>query len=149
MYRQLEDKSGYVLYNTYSQPETDSFSNGMDHYGQRYRIKAYELNGDRVSWSNDIILYYDPIIFIPNAFTPDANGRNEVFKPECSGGKDYKLTIFNRWGEKVFETNNVSQGWDGTYASKIAPDGVYVYHVEFKNYKDKIYQFNGTLHLLR
>ncbi len=149
LYRQLEDKSGYVLYNTYSQPETDSFSNGMDHYGQRYRIKAYELNGDRVSWSNDIILYYDPIIFIPNAFTPDANGRNEVFKPECSGGKDYKLTIFNRWGEKVFETNNVSQGWDGTYASKIAPDGVYVYHVEFKNYKDKIYQFNGTLHLLR
>ena len=98
LYRQLEDKSGYVLYNTYPIPETDSFSNGTDHYGQRYRIKAYELNGDRISWSNDIVLYYDPIIFIPNAFTPDGNGRNEIFKPECSGGKDYLFTIFNRWG---------------------------------------------------
>ena len=149
LYRQLEDKSGYALYNTYPLPVKDSFDNGVDHYGQRYRIKAYELNGDRVSWSNDIILYYEPIIFIPNAFTPDANGRNEVFKPEGSGCKDFKMTIYTRWGEKVFETGNIQMGWDGTYAGKIAPDGIYVYSVDFKDYKDKIYQFNGTLHLLR
>ncbi len=149
LYRQLEDKSGYVLYNTYPIPETDSFSNGTDHYGQRYRIKAYELNGNRISWSNDIVLYYDPIIFIPNAFTPDENGRNEIFKPECSGGKDYRFTIYNRWGEKIFETNDYQQGWDGTYKGTTSQSGVYVYKVEFKDYKDKIYQFNGTLHLLR
>jgi gliding motility-associated-like protein len=149
LYRQLEDKTGYVLYNTYPNPTKDSFENGKDHYGQRYRIKAYELNGDRISWSNDIIMYYDPIIFVPNAFTPDANGRNEIFRPECSGGKDFKMTIFTRWGEKIFETSQLDAGWDGIYKGKIAQDGVYVYFIEFKDYKDKIYQFNGTLHLLR
>ena len=149
LYRQLEDKTGYVLYNTYPNPTKDSFDNGKDHYGQRYRIKAYELNGDRISWSNDIIMYYDPIIFVPNAFTPDANGRNEIFRPECSGGKDFKMTIFTRWGEKIFETSQLDAGWDGMYKGKIAQDGVYVYFIEFKDYKDKIYQFNGTLHLLR
>lgn len=149
LYRQLEDKSGYVLYSTYPVPSKDSFDNGMDNYGQRYRIKAYELNGERISWSNDIILYYDPIIYIPNAFTPNGNGRNEVFKSECSGGKGFMMRIYNRWGEKLFETENPTVGWDGTYNGKESPIGIYVYSIQVKDYKDKIYDFNGTIQLLR
>jgi len=149
LYRQLEDKPGFVLYNTYSVPSNDSFNNGMDNYGQRYRIKAYELGGDRVSWSNDIILYFDPIIFIPNAFTPNGNGRNEEFRAECSGGKDFTMKIYSRWGEKLFETNDPKKGWDGTYNGKEVPIGVFVYYIQVADYKDKIYDFNGTIQLLR
>ncbi len=149
LYRQLEDKSGYVLYKSYTVPSKDSFENGMDNFGQRYRIKAYELSGDRVSWSNDIILYYEPIIFIPNAFTPNGNGRNEEFRAECSGGKDFSMKIFSRWGEKLFETNDPKKGWNGTYNGKEVPIGVFVYYIQLKDYKDKIYDFNGTIQLLR
>lgn len=150
LYRQLEDKSGYELYQTYPLPLKDSFDNGLDHYGQRYRIKAYELNGDRISWSNDIILYYAPLLFVPNAFTPgDNDGLNRYFKPVISGAKEYEFKIFNRWGEKIAQFNKPDDAWDGSYADELAPDGVYVYQISFKDFADKVYQFSGTVHLIR
>jgi gliding motility-associated-like protein len=149
LYRKLEGNNNYVLYNTYNKPSSDTFNNGTDNYGQLYRIKAYELNGDRISWSNDIVIYYDPIMFVPNAFTPDGNGRNEVFKSECTGSKKFAMRIYSRWGEKLFETESASDGWDGTYGGKDAPEGIYVYSIDFTDFKDKLYQFSGTVHLIR
>lgn len=150
LYRQLEDKSGFELYQTYPSPTKDSFDNGLDHFGQRYRIKAYELNGDRISWSNDILLYYAPLLFVPNAFTPgDNDGLNRYFKPVISGSKEYEFKIFNRWGEKIAHYTNVDEGWDGSYGNDLAPDGVYVYQISFKDFADKLYQFSGTVHLIR
>jgi gliding motility-associated-like protein len=149
LYRELANGGGYVLYQTYGNALTDSIENGADGYTQRFRIKAYERNGYRISWSNDIELNYDPIMFVPNAFTPDGKGLNEVFKPSISGMKEYKMVIYNRWGQKLFETKDANQGWDGTVSGDPAHDGVYVYTIEFTDYRDKIYQFSGTIHLLR
>ena len=150
LYRLLENRSGYTLYNTYYSPQTVSFDNGKDHYGQYFRIKAIE-NGPlkRESWSNDIRIFYEPIIFIPNAFSPDANGINERFLPTSGGMKTYKFTIFNRWGEKLFTTTNAELGWDGSYLGKPCPSGVYIYVCEYTDYRNKAYSTKGTLHLLR
>ena len=75
------------------------------------------------------------IFYVPNAFTPDGDQFNQVFKPVFSGGFDpynYQLILFNRWGEVIFESYNAEFGWDGTYGGQIAQDGVYIWKLAFK-----------------
>lgn len=76
------------------------------------------------------------IFYIPNTFTPDGDSYNQTFKPIFYSGYDpydYNLLIFNRWGEIVFESNNVDVGWNGTYAvSNVVQDGTYTWKIEFK-----------------
>lgn len=150
LHRLLENKSGYTLYKTYYAPQGDLFDNGKDHYGQYFRIKAIE-NGPlkRESWSNDIRLFYEPVIFIPNAFSPDQNGINEKFIPASGGMKTYKFTIYSRWGEQLFTTTNAEVGWDGNYMGKPCQAGVYIYVCEYSDFRNKQYSTKGTLHLLR
>jgi gliding motility-associated-like protein len=150
LYRLLENKSGYSLYKTYFSPSIDSFDNGKEHYGQYFRVKAIENGGEgRESWSNDIRIFFEPVIFIPNAFSPDGNGLNDKFLPNSGGLKTYNFTIYSRWGEKLFSTTNSEVGWDGNYLGKPCPSGVYVFYCEYTDFRDKIYNTKGTLHLFR
>ena len=149
LYRALPGSSGFQLYQTYPGASTDNFNNGQDNYQQIFRIKAYELGGNRVSWSNDIVINFEPVVFIPDAFTPNQNGLNEVFLPYTGGLKTFDLAIYNRWGEKVFESHDPSVGWDGTVNGVQAMEGVYVYDFRYSDFKDKRYQNTGTLHLIR
>lgn len=77
-------------------------------------------------------------IFIPNSFTPNDDGINDTFLPilHCDP-KDYHLLLFNRWGEKAFESFNINEGWDGTFQEKEPIDGIYIYKV--------VYKFDGTI----
>ena len=71
-------------------------------------------------------------IYTPNAFTPDGNGVNDVFLPYANGfdPSQFRMYIYNRWGEIVHESFNLSTGWDGTNKNKIQCDvGVYVYKI--------------------
>ena len=66
-----------------------------------------------------LLLYLQKIrakgVFVPNAFTPNHDGRNEIFRPLVFGQLvKYRFMIFNRWGQKIFETEDSLQGWDGT-----------------------------------
>lgn len=76
----------------------------------------------------------DPVllIYVPNAFTPDGDGINDVFLPSLYGFtvRDYNLTIWNRWGELIFETNNQSEAWDGSHGGALVHDGVYIWQLE-------------------
>ncbi len=68
------------------------------------------------------------IAFVPNAFTPNSDGNNDEFKVAFNCNVVYYLLqVYNRWGEKVFESHNYLEGWDGTYKGKQQPAGVYVY----------------------
>lgn len=73
----------------------------------------------------------------PNAFTPNGDGRNEVFKGIVLGVAldDFRLSIYDRWGKLIFETNDPDEGWNGKYRNSGAdlPPGVYMYKVDFKN----------------
>ncbi len=74
-----------------------------------------------------------PVVHLPNAFTPDGNGRNEVFKPVVDGDlANYHLEIFDRWGERIFSSNDLEQGWDGLVAGHPAADGVYVWRLYYR-----------------
>ncbi|MBK6888776.1 MAG: gliding motility-associated C-terminal domain-containing protein [Sphingobacteriales bacterium] len=73
-----------------------------------------------------------PCIIVPNAYSPNNDAVNDLFIPkfQCEP-LSYYFRIYNRWGEKVFETNDFSQGWDGMFSNSIAPLGVYVWAIEF------------------
>ncbi len=72
---------------------------------------------------------YNPIP-IPNAFTPNGDGLNDIFKPFPSDISDFKMFIFNKFGEKLFESNDINVGWDGYFKGKIMQD-TYIYKIEF------------------
>jgi len=91
-------------------------------------------------------------VFIPNAFTPDGDQHNGEFKPFFNGIDiyDYQLTIYNRWGEIIFQSYNVAYGWNGFYGDQLAEDGVYIYHIITKESKsDKKLEYHGHVTLLR
>lgn len=69
-------------------------------------------------------------IYVPNAFTPNSDGVNDVFKAVGMDIKEFKLVIYNRWGEKIFQTQDINIGWDGTYGGTQSPLGMYVWELE-------------------
>ena len=91
------------------------------------------------------------LFYIPNAFTPNGDGVNDYFAPEGMHDLIYEMTIYNRWGEQVFQTSDNSLPWSGVVAgtNKLAEEGVYVYNVRFKDshYTSKL--LVGTVTLLR
>ncbi len=70
-------------------------------------------------------------IFIPNAFTPNGDGQNDIFKVLSRCVTLYSFRIFNRWGELVYETSDITQGWDGTFKGAAQMPGVFVYTVVY------------------
>jgi gliding motility-associated-like protein len=75
--------------------------------------------------------------WIPNTFTPNGDGMNDIFKPEGIGWLDYDFDIYDRWGEKLFTTSQTVKGWDGTYKGKPCKQDVYVYRITFTNEVNK------------
>lgn len=72
--------------------------------------------------------------WIPNCFTPgNHDGKNDIFKPSIIGVEEYEFLIYDRWGERIFKTNNTDTGWDGTYLGKPCQQDVYVWLINFKN----------------
>ena len=103
-------------------------------------------------------LVYHPeyTIYIPNAFTPNADGLNDTFGPEGVGLDldDYKMYIYNRWGELIFETNDVNKHWDGKIAGTniYQPIGVYVwliYYTKTADHDKHLYRYTGRVTLIR
>lgn len=104
------------------------------------------------STQTKLIITNDQIIYAPNTFTPDGNNYNQTWGIYIEGIDiyDFHLTLFNRWGEMVWESYNPTGRWDGTYGGQAAQDGVYVWRVQAKDREnDKVYQFEGTVNILR
>jgi gliding motility-associated-like protein len=99
--------------------------------------------------SIDIIVAPDSYIDIPNAFVPNTN-KNFVFKPVYLGSVVLKdFSIYNRWGMKLFQTNDINTGWDGRYNGELQPMDVYVYTIEANTYSGKKVTKYGNVTLIR
>ncbi len=90
-----------------------------------------------------------PVVYIPNAFTPDGDGLNDRFHVRGTHIKEIDLKIYNRWGEKVFETQNPNEGWDATHKGKEVESGVYVYHVNVICLDEQQYYEQGNVTVIK
>jgi gliding motility-associated-like protein len=92
-------------------------------------------------------------IFVPNSFTPNFDGLNDIFLPVFSNygisNKYYSLQIYDRWGSLIFHTHDMQKGWDGTFKGEPCNSSVYVYSVNFKDLDGRIYQKMGHVSLIK
>ncbi len=104
----------------------------------------------------ELIVGEDFGIYVPNAFTPNGDGLNDVFRPKGFGVTKYELTIFDRWGEKIFHTNTFEEGWNGakqknrdvSYDIKIE-EGVYTWLITCTSVFCKAHELKGHVTLIK
>jgi gliding motility-associated-like protein len=91
----------------------------------------------------------DEVVYLPTGFTPNNDGVNDVLYIRSNFITDVYLTIYDRWGEKLFETNDVKKGWDGTYKGKLLDQGVYGYYMTFTCNNGETSFKKGNITLMR
>ncbi|MEO6132356.1 MAG: gliding motility-associated C-terminal domain-containing protein, partial [Saprospiraceae bacterium] len=91
--------------------------------------------------------------FLPNAFTPNFDGKNEIYKPEglSAGVKFYSLTIWSRWGEQLFETSDPETGWNGqkNNTGQVMPVGVYLCVLKYTDARNRPHELHEFATLIR
>lgn len=87
-------------------------------------------------------------LFVPNAFTP-LSDKNNLFKPAQADVSDYRMNIYNRQGVLVFDSEDITHGWDGRSKGEVCPSGTYVYVISFRDTEGKPQTQKGTLMLLK
>jgi gliding motility-associated-like protein len=97
----------------------------------------------------NVLLVPDIIIFIPNAFTPNNDPPNNLFKLSSDHDQIFEINIYNKWGQKVFNSKSLDDSWDGTYQDQYCPNGVYLYSVKLTNKSGEPYAYQGTVNLIR
>ena len=91
-----------------------------------------------------------PDIFVPTGFTPNSDGKNDLLKPTVVGiTQQFYFSVYNRWGQQIFFTNEIGKGWDGTWNGAAQPSGAYVFVAEGKDYLGKKVTKTGTAVLIR
>jgi len=101
------------------------------------------------SVSNLITVIKEPNLFHPSAFTPNNDGLNDIFKVFGQYTAEVEFKIFNRWGELLFITNDLSQGWDGRYKGNLMPEGTYVFRAKLTDLAGRTSDRSGNILLLR
>ncbi len=115
-----------------------------------YYVKATGKNEGEFSNSTRICLKQSPIVHIPNSFTTGnaSPGLNDVFRPLGLFIDSYTMRIYNRWGERLFETTN-GEPWDGTFQGELVPQGVYVYVIFVEGEDGSKKKYTGTVTVIR
>lgn len=115
-----------------------------------YRVKAYASTGTLVSYSNAITFIRDAILQVPDIFTPNNDRINDVFEVKTYFTSSFNLSIFNRWGTLIFQSNDPASGWKGNDKSGVnAPAGYYVYKVDVQDIKGNSISKSGSFLLVR
>jgi gliding motility-associated-like protein len=120
--------------------------------GKYYITLIVETNhGCKDTAQRLVIVDPDILVFIPNVFTPDGAGplKNDKFWVEASGFISYQILIFNRWGEKLYESTELDRPWDGKYKGELCQMDAYVYQVNVTSFSGELYKYNGTVILAR
>lgn len=115
---------------------------------------TYQLNvlsDEGCSASDKVVITVYRTLRMPNAFTPNGDGKNDIFRIPPSTPQQIKhFSVFDRWGTRVFITTDGSQGWNGTYNSMPQPAGTYVWQIEYKDLlTGKTVLAKGTVVLIR
>jgi gliding motility-associated-like protein len=112
-----------------------------------YTVSYTDANG--CSAQDNVTIHFDPMIFVPNTFTPDGNEFNQAFHIVASNISALELMIFDRWGELIFTMNDVNDYWDGSFNGYPCQDGTYTWKMRYWNESDEEFQLTGHVNLLR
>jgi gliding motility-associated-like protein len=127
---------------------TPQFANSSE-LEYTFRVKATSQNGNLESFSNAILYRRGAGVFVPAAFTPNDDSHNNTLYAVAEQVKSFDFTIMNRWGNVVFHTSNLAEGWDGRINGTNAAVGSYVYKIVFVDDIDQKVEKRGTFMLLR
>lgn len=99
--------------------------------------------------SREIVVMFQGMLYVPNAFTPNGDGDNDIFYAHGINIKEFEMMIFDRWGEKLFTSDNLDKGWDGNYKGNPAQTETYVWKIKYKDVLNNPGELIGTVTLLR
>ena len=112
-----------------------------------YYLTVANANG---CLSRDTInITYDGSIYVPNSFSPNGDGDNDFFRAFGKGIVEFEMGIYDRWGELLFYTENMTNGWDGTYKGEVVKTETYVWKIKFREELGSSGQRYGTVSLIR
>ena len=116
-----------------------------------YTLQITDTNGCKAT---DSIIITDSAcpqyVYLPNAFTPNNDGHNDIFKPVFAGAvSEFRFAVYDRWGRLMFQSSNPSAGWDGTIGGREQPAGVYVWECVYRLYDQPERMQRGTVVLIR
>jgi gliding motility-associated-like protein len=126
-----------------------------DKEGAAYIVKLVAFSPFGCSDTAKAVIYVleETIYYVPNSFTPNGDELNQQFKPIIYSGIDvnnYEFLIYNRWGELIFESYDVDNGWDGTYNGSLVKDDSFVWYIKFKSvYSDKRQEVFGNVTIVK
>ena len=106
-------------------------------------------NSIRASISQTLILYKSNNLYYPDAFSPDGDSLNDLFEVNARFIEEYELMIFNRWGELIFHTGDITESWDGKVNGKNVPAGIYVMKVKITAESGTVTRQEGSITVVR
>jgi gliding motility-associated-like protein len=112
-------------------------------------LRAYNVAGCFDDTCQQVQTIINPLVDVPNAFTPNTNDGNSIVFVRGFGISKMRFIIWNRWGQKVFETNNRLQGWDGRYKGVVQPMDVYAYTLDVEFFDGTKTTKKGDITLIR
>lgn len=132
------------------QTSIDLGEQAIEESGSRYMVTAYP-NDAQLAESSSNLFEFRILMkgYFPTAFTPNGDELNDYFKVEGKFVAKCRLQIFNRWGEQIFETTDVEQGWDGTAKGQPAPQDTYIYRAIIETIDGGQQTQRGSVFLLR
>jgi len=146
----IPNANGQVIWN--NQAIGESYI--LENIDGRVDVRMTNICGeDSVSFEVSLIDCYCDMIY-PTAFTPNDDNLNDYFRPtpDCPKLFEFKLRVYSRWGELIFETTDINKSWDGSYQNKKCQDGVYFWNSNWKGVLNGIPQLqssSGIVHLIK
>lgn len=128
------------------QNPTHWFPQPADYFVTQYAIS---MDGCVDTTFRYIEIKNDFAFYIPNSFTPNSDSKNDVFKAYGIGVTDYSMQIFNRWGQLIFTSANMEDGWDGSFKNEKVKQGTYVYAVKVRDIFNKPHTYQGSVTVVR
>ncbi|MFD2247682.1 gliding motility-associated C-terminal domain-containing protein [Pontibacter ruber] len=147
---ELLDETGNVIFSTpVSGNAYNDRSPSEDVQVLRYRIKATSRSGNATTYSNIAVIEQPLRLLVPSAFTPNGDGLNDVLVVKGKFFENFRITIYNRTGNVVYQGNDRNNGWDGTFEGREMPADAYAYEITYTTQDGTPKRRTGTVTLLR
>ncbi|MDB4754948.1 gliding motility-associated C-terminal domain-containing protein [bacterium] len=99
--------------------------------------------------TDSVTVYVTGSIYIPNTFTPNDNSLNQYFLAYGTEIEYFEMLVYNRWGQLIFTSDDITKGWDGTYKGLESPIGTYVWKIWYQEYSGEEGKAIGHVNLVR